>query len=252
MKRFKLNREKQSGIDEYRFSIQGDVEKDIHDRYGYDGDLLRVYTEPRDSVVHKWHHYIPIYDRYFSPWRDRPLRFLEIGVSKGGSLAMWRSYFGEQATIFGIDIDSNCLKYDGVDGSVRIGSQADTAFLAEVIAEMGGVDVVLDDGSHCMSHIRKSLETLFPLLSQGGLYVIEDLHTAYWAGFEGGYGKPGNFFNYVRNLVDDMHSWYHDRGSTRPIVSDNCSAIHIFDSICILEKNRKQKPTHSSLPREHF
>jgi len=49
--------------------------------------------------------YTPAYHRFFSEWRDRPLRVLEIGVYLGGSLQMWREYF-PKATIFAIDINA--------------------------------------------------------------------------------------------------------------------------------------------------
>ena len=48
---------------------------------------------------------------------------------------MWRKYFGEDAIIYGIDIDPECAQLDGIAGQVRIGSQADTAFLESVVAE---------------------------------------------------------------------------------------------------------------------
>ena len=99
-------------------------------------------------MVHKWHHYLPIYEKYFSPYRDVAPKFLEIGVSKGGSLALWRKYFGSKATIFGIDRDLACQALDGENGQVRIGSQDDPDFLKNVVSEMGGVDIILDDGSH--------------------------------------------------------------------------------------------------------
>ena len=100
--------------------------------------------------VHKWHHYLPLYDRYFGQYRGTPVKFLEIGVNNGGSLQMWRRYFGPDAVICGIDINPDCAQYDGQSGMVRIGSQDDPEFLASVIEEMGGIDAVLDDGSHRM------------------------------------------------------------------------------------------------------
>jgi hypothetical protein len=57
---------------------------------------------------------------------------------------------------------------------------------------MGGLDIVIDDGSHIASHQRKSFETLFPLLDPEGIYIVEDLPTAYFRGqFEGGVGHRG-------------------------------------------------------------
>ncbi|MEG7660787.1 hypothetical protein, partial [Listeria monocytogenes] len=81
-------------------------------KYGPVGDLLEMFVQHRGEGVDKWHHYLPLYERYFSPWRGRPVRFLEIGVYKGGSLEMWRSYFGPEAMIFGIDIDPTCARFD--------------------------------------------------------------------------------------------------------------------------------------------
>ena len=207
------------------------------------------FLKPDKRLVHKWHHYLPIYEEHFSPYKTRsePVRLLEIGVSGGGSLRMWRDYFGDDAKIYGIDVNSACLEFSGLHGEVRIGSQDDPYFLADVIEEMGGVDIVVDDGSHIMAHIKKSLVTLFPLLEQGGLYFIEDLHTSYWRGHGGGFYRKANFFNLVRSLIDDMHHWYHSKGKTLPEISDELPAMHIYDSICILEKRQVSRPRHSSL-----
>lgn len=195
----------------FRFPEDGDVAADIRERYGFDGDLLEIYAENTGAKVHKWHHYIPIYDRYFSRYRSTKVKFLEIGVNNGGSLQMWRKYLGPDAVLCGIDINPDCSQYDGQSGMVRIGSQYDPEFLAAVVKEMGGVDVVLDDGSHRMHHIEKSLRVLFPMLNEGGTYMIEDLHTAYYPRFGGGFNAPANFFNTMRQMVDDMHSWYHGK-----------------------------------------
>lgn len=231
-----------------RFAFRGDdVAQDIRDKYGFDGELLALFAGNEGPIVHKWHHYLPLYERYFQPYRHRPLRFLEIGVSKGGSLELWRRYFGPEATIFGIDINPECARFDGHAGQVRIGSQDDPAFLDAVVDEMGGVDVVLDDGSHIMAHIEASYRILFPRLSIGGLYMIEDLHTAYWEGWGGGLKAPANYFNTVRKMVDEMHGWYHGRGA--PEGAAGIVGIHIHDSMAVLEKERVYKPVHSEMGR---
>lgn len=233
------------------FKFEGaDVGADIREKYGYDGPLLPLFAENEGPVVHKWHHYIPLYDRYFSRFRGQPVRFLEIGVSQGGSLQMWRRYLGDQAVLFGIDIDPDCAAFDGQAGQVRIGSQDDPAFLAKVVDEMGGVDVVLDDGSHVMDHIRASLEVLFPRLSLGGLYMIEDLHTAYFRNYGGTWREDGfrgkrNFLRELTQMVDDMHHWYHALPAKVPALGGQLTGLHVHDSIVVLEKNRAYKPVHS-------
>ena len=232
-----------------RFAYRGeDVAQDIRDKYGFDGELLTLFAGNEGPIVHKWHHYLPLYDRYFGPYRGRPLRFLEIGVSKGGSLQLWRRYFGPEATIFGIDINPDCARFDGQAGQVRIGSQDDAGLLNAVLDEMGGVDIVLDDGSHMMAHIEASYRTLFPRLAVGGLYMIEDLHTAYWEGWGGGLNAPANYFNSLRRMVDDMHGWYHGHGA--PEGAEGIVGIHIHDSLVVLEKERVFKPVHSEMGSE--
>ena len=210
-----------------------------------DGPLADIFWSHEGPVAHKWHHYLPLYDRYFAPWRGCPLRFLEIGVSRGGSLGLWRKYFGAQATIFGIDIDPGCAALDGRDGAVRIGSQDDPVFLDAVVAEMGGLDIVLDDGSHRGAHIRASLDALFPRLSTGGLYFIEDLQTAYWTHFSGRNPRRQGFMRTVAEMIDDLHGWYHPFAANRPATAGGVVGIHVHDSIVVLEKGTRSEPRHS-------
>ncbi len=205
-------------------------------------ELESLFWNNTGTIVDKWHHYLPIYERHFQHWRNRPLRMLEIGVYKGGSLAMWRKYFGPEAMIFGIDIDPNCAKYNGEAAQVRIGSQDDPVFLQNVIAEMGGVDIILDDGSHITHHQDASLDILFPLLSEGGIYMVEDMHTSYWKGWDGGEGEKSGFTKTLKTLIDDMHHWYHRGGQRVAGTRDHLAAMHIYDSVVVLEKNKVAQP----------
>lgn len=211
------------------------------------GDIERAFFGHKGRIVDKWHHYLPAYDRYFAAFRAAraPVRLLEIGVFLGGSIELWRSYFGPSARIFGVDVDPNCAQFDGESGSIRIGSQDDAAFLTRVVGEMGGLDIVIDDGSHRAAHQRASFDVLYPLLADGGLYVVEDLHTSYWDEFEGGYDSPGSFISRIKTLIDDMHHWYHDRGQVEPAGRDSVAALHIHDSMVVIEKRPVSNPLHS-------
>jgi len=235
-----------TNIKDFAFNKSLDVKKDIQTKYNFSGDLLNFFVET--EAANKWHHYIPLYDKYFSSFRGRKIKILEIGVSKGGGIKMWRKYFGDKAIIFGIDINPECATIDLPESQIRIGSQTDEKFLDSVIKEMGGdVDIILDDGSHRMDHIQKSLKILFPKLNERGIYVIEDLHTAYFSDFFGGYKSKLNFFNLVRDLIDDMHIHYHKKLSKEPLISEMCSGIHVHDSIVFLEKAKIYKPTFSKI-----
>lgn len=211
-------------------------------------ELAKIFRENTGNQIHKWHHYFEIYERHLGHLRGESFKMLEIGVFRGGSLELWRTYFGEQAAITGIDIDPNCAQFDGVAGNVRIGSQADTEFLAKVVEEMGGIDVVIDDGSHDNLHISKSFDVLFPLLSEGGIYIVEDLHCSYWPVFSGGYAYPWSFINRAKRLVDDMHHWYHRKGQRDRVARDQLRAVHFYDSVIVFEKAAIKPPVNTIRP----
>jgi hypothetical protein len=216
-----------------------------------DTDLHRLFYDGAGPHRQKWHHYLAIYDRYLSRFRGKAFRMLEIGVLDGGSLHLWRRYFGPDATLFGIDIDQGCAQFDGKDGKVRIGSQADAAFLKSVIAEMGGVDVVIDDGSHIAAHQRASFDALFPLLSDGGIYICEDLHTSYWPGFyQGGYRRRGTFIEIAKSVIDDMHADFHSRGKALACADRSIGGVHFHNSIVVIEKTAQSRPVHLNVGGE--
>jgi hypothetical protein len=195
----------------------------------------------------KWWHYFGAYEAEFAELAqrsregtlDRPLRILEMGVWRGGSLDLWRQYFGPEAVIFGIDIDEVILTL-GIDSAeVRVGSQTDEVFLRGVIEEMGGVDVVIDDGSHQSKDVIASLRILFPLLADGGTYVIEDLHTSYWPTWGGGFRRRGSSIEALKDLVDTLHQPYYERSGRRSslgIERDWLRSIQFYDSVAVLKK----------------
>jgi hypothetical protein len=207
-------------------------------------ELGRLFFGHEGRIMQKWDHYLDVYDVYLSRFRGKPVRFLEIGVNRGGSLQLWRKYFGPDALIYGVDVNPECAELADPPTQIRIGSQADPTFLRSVIAEMGMPDIIIDDGSHVASHQKVSFETLFPLLAPGGIYVIEDMHTAYWRGeWEGGYKRRGTAVELVKQLIDDMHGWWHRR-SSRLANKEDLAAIHVHDSITFIEKGPREKPRH--------
>jgi hypothetical protein len=201
-------------------------------------DLWQDFLTNQGKAIHKWSHYFPIYERHFAPWRGRTLTFLEIGVAKGGSLAMWRRYFGPFAQIVGIDIDKRCKAHDDGTLAVRIGDQSDPRFLQSIVDEFGIPDVVLDDGSHRMGHIAASFDFLYPKMDKNGVYLIEDLHTAYWPKFGGGLAEPANFFNVAKALVDRLNA-EHTLGEVSPdAFTRETFSIAFYDSVVVFEKGR--------------
>ena len=211
--------------------------------------LQKVFCTHRGRTLEKWAHYLDVYERYFAAYRNTPVKMLEIGVTGGGSLELWRNYFGESATIYGIDINPECAQRVTPPNQVRIGSQDDPEFLRRTASEMVELDIVLDDGSHFGKHQRVSFEVLFPFVRDGGLYVIEDLHMSYVPGLpEGGYRRKGTGIEYIKRMIDDMHSWYHQKSALTP-AKEQIRAIHIFDSIVVIEKRKIERPSRVVIDR---
>ena len=207
-------------------------------------DLERLIYGHKGRIVHKWLQYPRVYEKEFGGYCGTDVNFLEIGIFRGGSIELWREYFGQAAKIAGIDINPACKDYVEEPNRAFIGSQADEDFLKSVIDEIGSPDIILDDGSHVADHQMASFLILFPLLKTGGLYVIEDLHTAYWPGFyKGGYRRSGTAIELAKTLVDDMHAWYHAQGSK---LADRTSiaSVRFYDSIVVIEKGSVKMPQH--------
>jgi hypothetical protein len=189
-------------------------------------------------VIHKWTHYFPAYESHFGRFRNRSLMFLEIGCGEGGSLQMWKRYFGPVAQIVGVDIRQECSELEEDQITVRIGDQGDPVFLSSLVEEFGPPDIVLDDGSHKMSDMVASFSTLYPAMSKNGVYVVEDLHTCYWEEYDGGFRREGTFIELCKTLIDQLNA-EHSRGAVLANeFSTSTTSIHFYDSLVVFERGR--------------
>jgi hypothetical protein len=208
------------------------------------GDLERIFFSSAHNVCQKWAHYFDIYERYFSPYRGKRMTFLEIGISQGGSLDIWKSYFGDRATIIGVDIDPACRRFDSAQVQVIIGDQGDPAFLASLADQVGEVDLILDDGGHMVDQQILTFQHLYPKVKEGGVYMCEAVHTSYLANHGGGLGKPGTFIEYMKQGIDDLHGWYTHGIPDVSSLSRSTRAITFYDSVVAIEKQNFAGPRY--------
>jgi len=210
-----------------------------------DNPLEEYFRNNQGRLIHKWMHYFDVYHRHFERFRGRPIVVVEFGVSQGGSLQMWRDYFGDQATIYGIDIDERCADLGGPGTHVLIGDQEDREFLRSVGERTGPIDVLIEDGGHTMGQQLATFEEMYPLVKEDGVFLIEDLHTSYWEEYGGGYRRPGTFMRRAKQLTDKLNAW-HSRDS-RLTVDDftrTTRSMHFYDSIVVFEKGHVVEPHH--------
>ncbi len=134
-----------------------------------DYTLFDMFESHGGRQVDKWRHYFDIYEKHFERFRGKSPRVLELGVDHGGSLQLWKRYFGHGAEIIGVDIDPEAMFEESQITTVCT-DQTDPT-----IAASGPFDIVIDDGSHNPEHQVASFDILWPRCT--GVYLIEDCHS---------------------------------------------------------------------------
>ena len=206
-------------------------------------DLEKYFRNNDKHLINKWMHYFDVYDRHFSKYRDKEIVVLEIGVFQGGSLQMWKNYFGPKAKIYGVDINPDCKKFQEENIEIFIGSQSDRGFLRDLLKKIPPIDILIDDGGHFMEQQIITFEELFSHVKNDGVYLCEDMHTSYWIKYGGGYKRRGTFVEYTKDFIDYLNAWHSTQRKLR--VTDftkSVDSIHYYDSIIVLEKKERVKP----------
>jgi hypothetical protein len=145
--------------------------------------------------IWKWIHYFDVYHRHFEKYRGKEVHILEIGIYSGGSLKMWRDYFGPRCHIYGVDIEGACKKYEGDQVKVFIGDQSDRSFWEDFKKQVPKLDIVVDDGGHFPHQQVPTLEALLPHLRPGGVFLCEDVQSSF-----------NELASYANGLVHDLNS----------------------------------------------
>jgi hypothetical protein len=198
---------------------------------------LRIFFDNRRQGrgIWKWEHYFDVYDRHFRKFRGQEVRVLEIGVYGGGSLDMWRDYFGPRAMIYGVDIEPRCRDFEDDRIKIFIGDQGDRLFWRDFCQKVPALDVVIDDGAHLYEQQIVTFKQLVPFLKPGGIYLCEDVHRAY------------NYFaSYIHGLAHKLNDV---PGGEFPVgpngkIAIECTpfqqavaSIHLYPFVIVLEKN---------------
>lgn len=230
--------------------------KHIVSRFLYRNDLrklaLAFMTDKEGS-----HFYAKHYQQHFYHLRNCKIKILEIGIggyncpkSGGNSLRMWAAYFSK-AKIYGVDIyDKSCHNNKRI--KTFMGSQIDEEFLGNIMSEIGGCDIIIDDGSHYNDHVIKTFGILFPLLNPDGIYVIEDLQTSYWdnvAGVNWGGSSDLNAsytsVNFLKKLIDGLNYKEFTNKDYKPTYFDkNIISIHFYHNLVFIYKGKNNEESN--------
>ena len=207
-------------------------------------DLEKYFNQNKGGLITKWDHYFDIYDHHFNRFRGKEVNILEFGVYQGGSLKMWKNYFGNRCKVYGVDINPNCIKAKNDQIEIFIGDQGNRDFLKSLINNIPNIDILIDDGGHRMKQQINTFEELFPHINDNGIYLCEDMHTSYRHNYGGGYKKRNSFIEYSKNFIDYINAW-HSRDQKKLKVSTftkTVNSLHFYDSIIVIEKKIRKEP----------
>ena len=199
--------------------------------------FFETYNLDKGKATYKHFHYANIYNDFFYKYRGTDVSIVELGVGHGGCLQMWKSYFGEQANVYGLDKEDGLL-FEESQIRCFVIDQSKKEDLQKICSLIPKIDIFIDDGSHINSHQINTFETVFPSLSDGGLYIVEDTHTSYREkDFQGGYKKEGTFIEYCKNIID---SFYYTE--TPDIIANNLINsiyfIAFYNAMVVIKKER--------------
>jgi hypothetical protein len=155
---------------------------------------------------------------------------------------MWHSYFNGRATIYAIDINPECKKFETDNVKIFTGSQEDPAFLKNVKSTIPQIDVLIDDGGHTMKQQIITFNNLFDHVTENGIYICEDLHTSYWKNYGGGYKNKRSFIEFSKHLIDKLHAW-HSKNVPIDNITKSTHSLHFYDSVLVIEKRKMSMPT---------
>ena len=206
---------------------------------------LRAFAEKNTDgrLMDKWVHYFDIYHRHFNRFRGQAITMVEIGVFNGGSLRMWRDYFGTTSTIVGVDINAECARYAEPGVQIVIGDQSDRGFLGELRARFPSISALVDDGGHHMHQQITTFEEMYPHLTSDGVYLCEDVHTSYHTHFGGKLGQADTFVERTKTMIDRLNAW-HIPGAALPPdeFTRTTDSLHFYSGVVVIERHAQQAP----------
>jgi hypothetical protein len=199
------------------------------------GSRLEAFAREHEEGpgIWKWEHYFAIYDRHLSRFRGKPIGILEIGVLGGGSLFMWRDYFGPDARIYGSDINPACKELEKDGFEIFIGDQGDPEFWKRFLQTSPRIDVVIDDGGHRPHQQAVTLKSLLPHIRPGGVYICEDIH--------GPFQPFHSFVDGLTRPLSDINGPY-DHNPASPL-HRQIASVHRYPILAVIEKTVSCPPT---------
>jgi hypothetical protein len=191
--------------------------------------------------------YIRMYDILPSLIEKKNPTILEIGIGghsakySGGKSLQALMFFFRKGKVIGADIiDKSFLDRSNLETYIL--DQNNVSQLHRLGKKYKNFDLIIDDGSHFPKHQKKSFEVLFNYLSEGGVYIIEDMKSSY----RNGYGGNSNLGkgNIVQFFKDLSHAPNSEMLKNKFLVKiknyKNIELVCFFKSAILIKKRTKK------------
>lgn len=204
-------------------------------------DLEKYFTTMAKRPISKWSNYFDIYEMHFNRYRGTNVKVLEIGIGGGGSLQMWKWYFGGKSKIFGVDIDEEKLFTEARIKTFQC-DQGDANQLTNLMAELPRMDIVIDDGGHTMDQQITTFQTVYPFIADDGVYLCEDLMTSFFPEHGGGIGVKKTMINYMKKQVDQLTAFHSRDQVPMTDFTNSVDSMHFYNGVVVIEKGIHPAP----------
>ena len=196
--------------------------------------IKNIYFEvPYLSI--KYDNYFKVYEDLLKIYVGNQITIIEVGIFNGGSLFMWRQFFGPQARIIGVDLNPGAKKWEEHGFEIYIGDQSNELFWKQLYSEIGKVDVLIDDGGHTNRQQIITVDCSIENIKDGGLIIVEDVHASYLREF----GNPWSysFIKFTAKIVDSINSRAPSIKIKGSRYANRIYRISYFESIVVLHIN---------------
>ena len=195
-------------------------------------------TSPRYSI--KWNNYFNIYENLFKKFINKKIKIVEVGIGDGGSLFMWKYFFGQKAKIIGIEQNPEAKKLKKYGFQIFIGDQSNPIFWKNFYKKVGKIDILIDDGGHTNLQQITTLMESINHINPNGIIVVEDTHTSFMK--DKGFKNPSkfSFINFTLMIVETLHRRNPMIKKKLNNLSKLINSIEYFDSITVVNIAKKK------------
>jgi len=217
----------------YFLKKKKNIDDDIFEKYSLEEIFTHYGTDKANSVSNQYnknlteiigHGYSKFYEKHFNNFKDEKFNLLEIGTWFGASSASFVKYF-RNAKIFGIDRNFK-LKYKSTRLHFVYCDFRKKEDLKKLERKFYGLSfkIIIEDGSHILTHMIKNLFFFFKYLEKGGYFIIEDFNMP----------KKYNFLNDGKNeelFLDEIILNIKNKNFFNSKILTNEAQKYIFDNV---------------------